>query len=176
MKPEKLNNPMRKIKIDKVVVNICVGSSGERLERAAKILEQLTGMKPSYRKAKRTIKDFGIRKGERIAVVATLRGEKARSFLEKAFEAVKKKIKASSFDEYGNFAFGIKEHIEIPETKYDPNLGIVGMDVCVSLSRPGYRVMRRKIARSRIPLRHRVSKQEAIEFVEKEFGVTVVGK
>jgi len=176
MNPEKLSNPMRKIRIEKVVVNVCVGSSGERLEKAAKILEQLTGMKPSFRKAKKTIKDFGIRKGERIAVVVTLRGQKAYNFLKKAFEAVKKKIKANSFDEYGNFAFGIKEHIEIPGTKYDPNLGIIGMDVCVSLCRPGYRVMRRKRARSKIPRRHRVNREEAIEYIKKEFNVTVVGR
>lgn len=167
-------NPMLKPILAKVTVNIGVGESGERLQKAKKVLEMLTGQKPIPRKAKRTIKEFGIHRGENIAVMVTLRGQKAIEFLKKAFEAVGWRIKASSFDSFGNFAFGIKEHISLPGVKYDPEIGIFGMDVCVTIERPGFRVMRRKRARSHIPSRHRVSKEEAIEFIAKEFGVTVV--
>lgn len=167
-------NPMLKPRIGKVTVNICVGASGERLEKAAKVLEMLTGQKPVPRRAKKTIKEFGIHRGENIAVIVTLRGNRAIEFLKKAFEAVGNRIKASSFDEYGNFAFGIREHIQIPGVKYDPELGIFGMDVIVTMERPGFRVMRRRRCRSSVPRRHRLTKEEAIAYVIKEFGVTVV--
>jgi len=168
------SNPMLKPKIAKVTVNIGVGESGERLQKAAKVLKELTGQEPSTRYARRTIKEFGIRKGEPIAVVVTLRGRRARDFLEKALEAVGRRIKASSFDDYGNVSFGIKEHIMLPGIKYDPNVGVFGMDVAVTLERPGFRVMRRHQRRSRIPRRHRVSKLEAITFFIKELDVRVM--
>ncbi len=168
-------NKMLEPRIAKVVVNIGVGTSGERLERAARLLEQLTGQKPSYRRAKRTIKEFDIKKGEPIAVVVTLRGARATDFLERALAAVGRRIKYSSFDEYGNVSFGIREHIMLPGVKYDPEIGIFGMDVTVKLERPGYRVMRRRKRRSTVPRRHRVSKEEAAVLLKTKLGVEVIG-
>ncbi|RJS84299.1 50S ribosomal protein L5 [Candidatus Bathyarchaeota archaeon] len=167
-------NPMLKPRIEKVVVNVSVGKSGEPLEKASKILEELTGQKPCRRKAKKTIRDFGIRRGEPIACLVTLRGAKAKEFLSKAFQAVDNKISSKSFDEFGNFAFGIKEHIEIPGTKYKPELGIIGMDVCVSMEKPGYRVKRRRRVRSKVGSSHLVTKEESMLFLKEEFGVEVV--
>ncbi len=171
-KPEE--NPMRRIRIEKVVVNSCIGGNPTRLEKAAKIIEQLTGQKPELRKAKKTIKGFGIYRGQPIAVRVTLRKRKAVEFLQKALQAVNNTLKASSFDEHGNFSFGIKEHLDIPGTKYDPELGIIGMDVCVHLSRPGLRVSLRKRARSRIGSSHKITREEAMEFMKQEFGVKIV--
>ncbi|MEO3992889.1 MAG: 50S ribosomal protein L5 [Desulfurococcaceae archaeon TW002] len=168
------SNPMRKPRLAKVTVNIGVGESGERLKKAAKILEMLTGQKPSERRAKKTIKEFNIRKGEPIAVAVTLRGEKALSFLNKVLDAVGRRVKSSSFDNYGNVSIGIKEHIMLPGVKYDPELGIFGMDVCVTLEKPGLRVMRRRVKRSRVPYRQRVSRAEAIVFFIKELNTKVV--
>ncbi|MCD6323594.1 MAG: 50S ribosomal protein L5 [Desulfurococcales archaeon] len=167
-------NPMLKPRIAKVVVNMGIGESGERLRKAARVLKELTGQEPSERRAKRTIRNFGIRKGEPIAVMVTLRREKALNFLNRALEAVGRKIKASSFDDFGNVSFGIAEHIILPGVKYDPNVGVFGMDVSVSLERPGFRVMRRRVKRSRIPRRQRVSKIEAIAFFIKELDVRVM--
>jgi large subunit ribosomal protein L5 len=178
--PEKIiekweSNPMFKPRLAKVVVNISVGEATERLSKAIKVLEEITGQKPVPRRAKRTIKDFGIRKGENIAAKVTLRGEKAAEFLRKALEAVGYRIKASSFDNNGNVAFGIKEHITIPGVKYDPEIGVFGMDVAVSLERPGYRILRRRRMRKRhLPRRHRVSREEAMLYLNKEFNVEIV--
>jgi len=166
-------NPMLKPRIEKVVVNVSVGKSGEPLENASKILEELTGQKPCRRKAKKTIRDFGIRRGEPIACLVTLRGERAKEFLRKAFQAVENKISSRSFDELGNFSFGIKEHIEIPGTKYKPELGIIGMDVCVSIEKPGYRIKRRRRVRSKIGSSHLLTPEESILFLKEEFGVEV---
>jgi len=167
-------NPMLKPRIGKVTVNICVGKSGEPLEKASKVLEELTGQKSSRRKARQTIRDFGIRKGEPIACVVTLRKEKAAEFLKKAFQAVGNKISKSCFDGFGNFSFGIREHIDIPGTKYSPELGIYGMDVCVSLERPGFRVKRRRKAKLKVGRCHLLTPEEAMVFIKDEFGVEIV--
>jgi len=166
-------NPMREVKVEKVVVHICVGESGQPLVNAEKILEQLTGQKPIRSKAKKTIQSFGIKRKEPISVRVTLRGKKAEEFLEKAFNVVGKRIKASSFDPWGNFAFGIEEHTDFPGMSYDPNIGIYGMDVMVSLCRRGYRVTKRRVARAKIPSTHRVNREDAIEYV-KSLGVEVM--
>lgn len=167
------DNPMRAIKLAKVTVHIGVGKSGEMLEKAKKILIDLTGQKPCTKQAKMTLKEFAIREGEPISCLTTLRGEKASAFLKRGLEAISNSVKRSSFDENGNFAFGIKEHIEIPGTKYLPELGIIGMDVMVTLERPGFRVKRRRIRPARIGKSHRVTRDDAIKFVTDNFGVQV---
>jgi large subunit ribosomal protein L5 len=164
-------NPLLKPKIEKVVVNVSVGKSGEPLEKAMTILEELAEQKPCVRKARKTIRDFGIRKDEPIACLVTLRGEKAQSFLRKTLQAVDNKILETSLDRYGNFSFGIKEHIDIGGTKYSPELGIIGMDISVNLKRPGYRVSRRRRARSDIGSKHLLTSDEAESFMRDEFGV-----
>lgn len=168
------SNPMRNIKLDKVTVNIGIGESGERLQRAYQLLQELTGAKPVYTLAKKTIREFGIRKGQPIGVKVTLRGVKAEEFLKKVLVAIGYRIKKSSFDEYGNISFGIAEHVAIPGTRYDPEVGIFGMDIAITLIRPGYRVIWRKKAKTRIPKRHRVTKEEAIRFLQEKFNVTIV--
>jgi len=165
-------HPMRKPRIAKVTVNIAIGQSGERLQKAAKVLEEITGQKPVFRRAKKTIRAFGGRKGENIAVMVTLRGERAIEFLKKALEAVGYRIKQSSIDEHGNVGFGIEEHILIPGVRYDPEIGILGMDVVITVERPGYRIMRRKRARKkRVPRRHRVTREETMVLLNQLLGV-----
>lgn len=167
----KLTNPMLKPRIEKVVVNMSVGKSGEPLEKAAKVLEQVTGQKPCKRKAKKTIRDFGIRKGEPIACLVTLRNENAIDFLKRALQAVESRISKDRFDQYGNFSFGIKEHIDIPGTKYIPELGIHGMDISVVISRLGQRVKLRHRAKSKVGVKQRLTPEEAMAFVKDEFGI-----
>jgi len=167
-------NPTLKPKIEKVVVNISVGKSGEPLEKAAKVLKQLTGQTPCKRKAKKTIRDFGIRKGEPISCIATLRKKKAIEFLKKVLPVIDNKISKERFDEHGNFSFGIKEHIEISGVKYDPEIGIFGMDICVSLSRPGYRVKNRRKRKAQIGAKHILTPHEAMIFVKDSLGVEIL--
>lgn len=166
-------NPMRKPRIEKVVVNLAVGKPGEPLEKAVKVLQQLTAQNPCRMKAKKTIRDFGIRKGEQITCIVTLRGQKAADFLKRAFYTLGNKISESNFDKYGNFSFGIREHIEIPDTKYVPELGIFGMDVCVNMGRPGYRVAKRRRRSGKIGLSQRLTREEAVQFIKETFGVQI---
>jgi len=167
-------NPMRQVVLDKVVLNIGVGEGGEKLEKAEKVLNQITGMKPKRTLAKKTIREWKIHKKDPIGCIVTVRGQKGMELLGRLLKAVDNRLKESSFDPYGNFSFGIKEHIDIPGIKYDPEIGIFGMDVCVSLARRGYRIARRRRARRKIPMSHRVTKEEAMEWVKTNFGVQIL--
>ncbi len=166
-------NKMREILIDKVTINIGVGSPGEALDNAEELLKRLTDKKPVKTTAKRRNPTWGLRKGLPIGVKVTLRGKEAKEFLERAFKAVRGKIKERNFDPRGNFAFGIKSYIDLPDAKYDPNIGMYGMDVTVTLKRRGYRVSKRKIAKAKIGKKHRIKKEEAVEFVKNNFKVEV---
>jgi large subunit ribosomal protein L5 len=164
---------MKRIIVDKVVVNIGVGKSGEPLEKAKQAISELTGKQPAVCGAKKSVRDFGIHKGEPIGTMVTMRRIEAINFLKRIIAAKGNTLKASSFDNFGNISMGIREHIDIPGTKYNPEIGIFGMDVNVVLSRPGYRVARRSRRNSRIGKEHRITKQEAIDFFIQNFGVNV---
>jgi len=166
-------NPLRQVRIEKLTLNIATGKSGEPLEKAKKVLTQLTGRTPATKRAKKTIKDFGVRQGEPIAAIVTLRRDDANTFLVRALDAVGNKVRESSFDDYGNFSFGIKEHIEIPGTKYVPELGIFGATVHVTLGRPGYRIRSRSIRPAKMSRSHYVSKNEAVNFITNNFRTQI---
>ena len=164
-------NPMHEIRIEKVTVNIGAGSDREQLERAVELLQKITGKKPVRTKARKRIPTFGIRKGLEIGAKVTLRGQAAREFLDLCLRGKRHKLSPRAFDKTGNFSIGIKEYIELPGVKYDPKLGLMGMDVAVTLSRPGKRVAKRRRARSKIGKKHRITKEEAMEFAEKVLNV-----
>ena len=164
---------MKKISVDKVVINIGVGKSGDPIEKAKKALLELTGQQPAVRGAKKTVRDFGIHKGEPIGAVVTLRRDPATDFLKRIIAAKKNVLKSSSFDNFGNISVGIHEHIDIPGTKYNPDIGIFGMDVNVVLSRPGYRIARKSRKSARIGKTHRINREDAISFFKQEYGAEV---
>ena len=70
-------------------------------------------------------------------------------------------------------AFGIHEYIDIEGIKYDPKIGIIGLEVCITLERPGFRIKRRSIATKKIPSRHKIAKEDAIEFMKNSFNVEI---
>lgn len=164
---------MRRIFIQKVIVNCSLGESGVRLEKASKILQSLTNQSTKIRKAKKTIRTFGIHKGEPMAVMVTLRKQVAEDFLKRALSAVNNRVRASSIGDSGTFSFGIEDHLDIPGTRYDPSLGIIGMDVTVCLDRPGSRVARRRRRRSKVGRRQKITAEEAKAFLTQNFGVEV---
>ena len=167
--------PMREPFVSKVVVDICT-SGGEELNRANTILEQLTGQTPIQSKAHQTIRDFGIRKKDPIAVRVTLRHRRADEFLRRAMKAKDNVLLLRNWDEDGNFAFGISEHIDIPDVKYDPTLGVQGMNITVCIERPGYRIKRRRRQKAKVPYRHRLTPEESMVFVKSKYGIEILEK
>mmetsp|Transcript_6959 Transcript_6959/g.13638 ORF Transcript_6959/g.13638 Transcript_6959/m.13638 type:complete len:177 (-) Transcript_6959:196-726(-) len=165
---KKVASPMKAIRIQKMVINCCVGESGDQLTRAAKVLEELSGQKPVFSKARLTVRTFSIRRNEKIACHVTVRGAKAEQILEKGLKVKEYELKSRNFSETGNFGFGIMEHIDLG-LKYDPAIGIFGMDFFVVLERPGFRVSRRKRFRSRIGLKHKITKDDSMEWFKAKF-------
>jgi len=168
-----IESPMRKISLDKIVLNMGVGKSGDAIEIAKRALEQISGKKSCARNAKETQRDWGIRKGEPIGVSVTIRGEDAKALLKRLLEAKGDVVKGKSFDNFGNLSFGINEHIDIPGVKYEPQIGILGLGISIALSRPGYRIRKRSKHKASVGKSHIITSQEAKDYLVKEFGVTV---
>jgi len=171
---QQTENIMKKIRLNKVILNIGTGKSGQPIETAKAALLQIINGKPNQRAAKKTQRDWGVRKGEPIGVAITVRGDNAIQLLKKLLEAKSNQIKAKSFDDEGNFSFGILEHIDIPGIKYDHKIGILGLNVSVSLIRSGFNIKLRSKHKARIGKNHRITKQDASEFMSKEFGVQII--
>ena len=139
---------------------------------AKKLLEKISGKKIIVTKThKRT--QFGGAKGRPIGVKVTIRGKEAEQFVRDALKANENIISPDQFDTSGNFSLGIKEYIDLPGIKYDPDIEIIGMDVCITLTRPGYRVKKKRIKPAKIGLKHRITQEEAREWVKKKFDVKI---
>lgn len=166
-------NPMEEVKIAKATVNIGVGEGGEALVRAEKLLDSMTNQKSVRTYSKVTNPEFGIRKGLAIGCKVTLRGDKANKVIKMVLDGIGNKLKSKQFDNQGNVSFGIEEHIDIPGMRYDPDIGIFGMNVSITFEKPGYRIKKRKIQRKSIPAKHKVTPEETKDFMVEKFGIKI---
>jgi large subunit ribosomal protein L5 len=165
-------NPMREIRIEKVVVG--VGGIGDELEKGVKLLELVTGKKPAKMKSKKRIPALGVRPGLEVGALVTIR-KGAEEFLKRMLVTIDNVLKRKQMSE-NNFSFGIKEYIEIPGMEYQREIGIKGFDVTVVFKRTGRRVKLKKIKRGKVSKRQMITKEEIIKFMEEKFGTTFEGK
>jgi len=166
-------NVMKEIRIEKVTLNIGCGTDQGKLEKALILLKRITNAKPVKTFTKKRIPEFGLRPGLPIGTKVTLRKENAEKLLAVLLDAKDKILNQKSFDDNGNMAFGIEEYIDMPGVNYNPEIGIMGLEACVTLERKGFRIKKRKKIQRKISKSHRITKQEAIEFMINKFGIKV---
>jgi len=166
-------NKMREIKVAKITLNIGAGKDQEVLKKGLKLLKNITGATPIQTITNKRLAAWGLRPGLPIGCKVTLRKERAVEILKNLLKAKEHRLNETQFDDNGNVAFGIHEYIDIPNAKYDPEIGIMGFEICVSLERAGYRIKRRRMQKKKVPVKHRINKQEAIEFMKDKFNVQV---
>ncbi len=165
------DNSMQKIKINKLVINIGTGSDQQLHASAKRLIEIITGRKPADEISRTRNPAFKIAKGQKIGAFVTVRGDDAKKLLVRLFDAVENKIKPESITE-NSLSFGIPEYIDISGVKYDPKVGMLGMNVNVSFKRNGLRIALKKIKQSRISKKHRkVTREQIIDYISKEFSV-----
>jgi len=164
-------NPMKNIQVEKITLNIGSGPDPKQVEKGMKLLEKISNMKPVEVKVRAGLRiaAWKIRPGLSIGSKVTIR-KNTEELLTRLLKAIDMKVPESKFSENG-FAFGIHEYIEIPEVKYDPKLGIFGLNVSVTLKRPGFRIKNRKLNTRKVGKSHRLTKEDAIEFAKSKFGV-----
>lgn len=165
-------NPMRRISLEKVTLNVGAGEAGPLLEKAQALLKTISESKVVVTTThKRTT--FGGAKGRPIGVKVTIRGEKARELLGRLLQSIDNKLRPGQFDRQGNVSFGIVEYINVPGLRYDPDIGIMGFDVCVTLTRPGFRVSRKRTRPGKVGKSHRITPEEAQKWMQDNYQTKI---
>ena len=166
-------NPMRELRISKIVLNIGVGEAGERLAKAETVLQKISGCKPVRTLSRSTNRDLGIRLGAPIGCKVTLRGKNAEKLLKDSLWVRENRLPAYCFSNTGCLNFGIPDYTGYKDESYDPDIGIFGMDIAVAFERPGFRVSRRKSKGKKVGRNHRITAVECRESMEKKFTLEV---
>lgn len=166
-----IENSMRKIRIAKITLNVGAGKDENMLKKGIILLQKLSPLTPVKTVAKKRIPAWGLRPGLTIGCKVTIRKD-AEKLLKGILAAKGNVLSRKCFDQNGNFSFGVPEYIDIEGLEYDPELKIMGLEVAVTLERPGFRVKHRAIKTGSIGKAHQVSIEEAVNFI-KNLGVEV---
>jgi len=135
-------NPLALPRLDKVVISMGVGKAIEnknRLDAAARDLGQIAGQKAMLTRARKSVANFKLRKGQNIGVKVTLRGARAYEFLDRLISIVIPRIRdfrglsPKAFDEAGNYNLGISEQVVFPEINLDKVEFVQGMNVTIGV-------------------------------------------
>ncbi|NQY83175.1 MAG: 50S ribosomal protein L5 [Alphaproteobacteria bacterium] len=136
-------NPMQVPKLEKIVINMGVGSATQDRKKLANAMEELTliaGQQPVRTDAKKSIAAFKLREGMGIGCKVTLRGRRMYEFLDRLINVALPRVRdfrgvsPKSFDGRGNYALGMKEQIVFPEINYDNVSDVRGMDIVICTS------------------------------------------
>ncbi len=164
---------MRELRIEKVTFNVGAGKDQNLLEKGVMLIKHITGFSPVKTITSKRIPGWGIRPGLPIGCKLTIRNQSNKELIKRCLSAKDQILSKNNFDDYGNISFGIAEYIDMGDTKYNPDIGIMGLQISITLERPGFRIKKRKIMKRKIPLAHRIGKEEAIEFMKKEFQIQI---
>ena len=166
-------NKMQEIRIEKITLNIGTQGPGEKLEKALKLLNKISGMKAVPTTTNKRIPTWDVRPGLQIGCKVTIRGKKAEELLDRLLKSNVENITSLKFDSSGNFSFGVPEYIDIKGIEYDASIGIIGLNVAVTLTRPGFRIKKRTIKQRSIPKKIQITKQEAVSFINQKYNIGV---
>lgn len=167
-------NPNKEIRVEKVTLNIGAGKDQAVLEKAIKLIKHITGIEPVKTFTNKRIPSWGLRPGLPIGCKLTLRDRKIiDGFVKRLLASKGNTLKLKNFDQRGSIAFGIPEYIDIANVNYNPDIGLMGLEACITLERYGFRIKRRKNRKAVIPKQHLISKEDAVEFMKKRFGTNV---
>tara|TARA_Y100000310_G_scaffold342365_1_gene445325 strand:- start:333 stop:848 length:516 start_codon:yes stop_codon:yes gene_type:complete len=164
-------NIMKNIRIEKITLNIGCGKDQSKLEKAVKLIKNIAGINPIKTITQKRIPEWSLRPGLPVGCKITLRKKAAKDLLIRLLKSKDNRLDEKNFSKSGSLSFGIPEYIDIPDVKYDPEIGIIGLEISVTLERPGFRIKRRKVSKKKIPKRHDITKEDAIEFIKKEFKI-----
>lgn len=161
---------MRKIKIDRVVLNI--GGVAEKLDKGVILLQKLTGKKPVRVKATKRIPTWHVRPGLEVGTKVTLRGQEAVDIVKRILPAINSTLKDRQITK--NFvSFGVHEYIEIPGMEYIREVGIMGFEVTIVFVRAGKRIEKKKIKQGKTR-RQDISPTEIAEILENQFKIKIL--
>ena len=145
MKKFGYKSPMQIPRFDKIVINVGAGEAKDNAKAIDAIMADLatiTGQKPVPTYAKKSVANFKLRKGMKIGVKVTLRGERMYEFMDRLFNVALprvrdfKGINPNAFDGRGNYSLGLKEQLIFPEIDYDKVDKVRGMDIVFVTTAP----------------------------------------
>jgi large subunit ribosomal protein L5 len=141
MKEFSLGNVMEVPRVEKIVVNVGVGSetqdNSKALDAAVGDLTIITGQKPVVAKARKSISNFKLREGKPIGVKVTLRGQRMWAFLDRLVNIALPRVRdfrgvpSECFDGRGNYPLGLREQLVFPEIEYDKIDKVRGLEITV---------------------------------------------
>jgi large subunit ribosomal protein L5 len=166
-------NVMQRIGIGKVTFNFGSGVDQGKLEKGMLLIKHITGRTPIKTTTNKRIPGWGLRPGLPVGCKLTLRDGNVRDLIRRILMVKKNVLSRRQFDDNGSVAIGVHEYIDIPEVEYEPKIGILGFEMCITLERPGFRVKSRRLRKAKIPKRHRISRDDAIGYMQKEFNITI---
>ena len=167
---------MKQIKIEKLTLNVGAGKDPGKLEKGVKLIKHLTGLNPVKTYTQKRLQAWGLRPGLPIGCKLTIRNQNlVKDLLAKFLKSKGNKLRKKQFDDFGNVSFGIHEYIDIPDIQYSPEIGIMGFQLSLTLTRAGMRVSTRRLKTAKIPRTHRICQDEAINFMKQSFNVEVEG-
>jgi large subunit ribosomal protein L5 len=145
MKKFEIKNIMQVPRVEKIVINICVGKAAsdnniKLLDTAAEELTLISGQKPAITRSKKAISNFKLRAKQPLGCKVTLRGDRMFQFMERLIMVAIPRIRdfrgvpSRSFDGRGNYTLGLKEQIIFTEINFDNVQSIHGMDITFATS------------------------------------------